>query len=146
MCQASCRLFPKIITETLLKRNIPVSCFERQKANNAHGDVSWRAGVYTFVHDGQCASGWIKGGGWNKLINTPRNSMNQCLEECKANAQCGYFAYDPTENCCILYTTAGGCPDDDDTNPSYNSYRLNRALGAAVSRQANVIICQGILK
>ena len=72
---------------------------------------------YTFVHDGHCNGGWINS-------NTNQSTIVKCYEQCKANTQCGYFAYDASGKGCALYTLSGGCPDDD-SYPSHNSYKMS---------------------
>ena len=80
--------------------------------------------MYVYVHDGHCASGWISGS------NTKQNNIEDCFGQCHANSQCGYFAFaeSGTESTnCALYTTEGGCIDDNNY-PTYNAYKILRGI------------------
>jgi hypothetical protein len=77
------------------------------------------------VHKGHCASGWIAD------HNTLQSSLAACLRQCKEHPNCGYFAYAPVNRKnpssatnCALYTTAGGCLDDNN-HDEYSAYKLS---------------------
>jgi len=76
---------------------------------------------YTAVHDGHCATGWIRGS------NTMRDSIESCFAQCDSIADCGYFAFSEnsgTATNCALYTAAGGC-EDDNNYPTYTAYQMS---------------------
>lgn len=73
---------------------------------------------FTFVHDGHCAAGWIN-------ANTMQPTIEGCSTKCFGEDSCGYFAYNAGSRECALFTSGGGCPDDDSW-PDHNSYRIHR--------------------
>jgi len=78
--------------------------------------------LYTGVHDGHCASGWLQGS------NTMQDSIGSCYAQCDSVAECGYFAYSETDSGaptnCALYTACGGCTDDANF-VTYHAYQMH---------------------
>lgn len=60
---------------------------------------------FSFLRKGHCSGEYL--GGWYD----PKPIV-QCYEKCSLMAGCGYFAHRTSDNKCLLYSVAGGCPND----------------------------------
>ena len=69
------------------------------------------------LHNGHCNGGYIDGS------HTKRPTVGSCRNYCARLPAAGYFAYSEEEFSCSCYSTAAGCPDDDQY-PTYNAYRI----------------------
>ena len=72
---------------------------------------------YEFVHDGHCNGGYIS--------STSGVSLKGCRDHCAKLPKAGYFAYSTAGKKCACYSTAGGCPDDNQY-PDYDSFGILR--------------------